>query len=103
MPDERLSPSVEIAFYFTVAEALTNVARYAGATQARVTVTVADGLATAEIVDDGCGGASATGGSGLRGLADRLEAIGGSLELESPPGGGTVVRAHAPLGSPAGP
>ena len=103
VPEERLSPSVEIAFYFTVAEALTNVARYAGATQARVTVTVDDGVATAEVADNGCGGASAAGGSGLRGLADRLEAIGGSLELESPPGGGTVVRACAPLGSLAGP
>ena len=79
------------------------MARYAGATQARVAVTVADGLATAEIVDDGCGGASAGGGSGLRGLADRLEAIGGSLELHSPPGGGTVVRACAPLDSSGGP
>ena len=97
--DERLSQSVETAIYFTVAEGLTNVAKYANATRARVSVAVLDGIATAEIADDGRGGASASGGSGLRGLADRLEAIGGSLELESPPGGGTVVRARVPVGS----
>ena len=103
VPEERLAQSVETAFYFTVAEALTNVAKYANATRACVTVAVQDGLATAEISDDGCGGASTATGSGLRGLADRLEAIGGSLEVESPEGGGTVVRACVPLGSPAGP
>ncbi len=97
--DERLSQSVETAIYFTVAEGLTNVAKYANATRARVSVAVLDGLATAEIADDGRGGASASGGSGLRGLADRLEAIGGSLELESPPGGGTLVCARVPVGS----
>jgi signal transduction histidine kinase len=80
-----------------VAEALTNVAKYAAATVVRVAVAVRDGEVLAEIADDGCGGASAANGSGLRGLADRLEAIGGSLELESPPGGGTVVRARVPL------
>ena len=94
--DERLSQPVETAIYFTVAEGLTNVAKYAHATCARVNVTLVDGLAIAEIADDGCGGATASGGSGLRGLADRLEAIGGLLELESPPGGGTVVRARVP-------
>jgi PAS domain S-box-containing protein len=97
VPDERLPQSVETAIYFTVAEALTNVAKYAGATRARVSVAVADGGATAEIADDGRGGANASGGSGLRGLSDRLEAIGGTLELESPPGGGTVVRARVPV------
>jgi PAS domain S-box-containing protein len=95
--DDRLPQSVETAIYFTVAEALTNVAKYAGATSARVVVAVADGLATAEIADDGRGGADPSGGSGLRGLTDRLEAVGGSLELESPPGGGTLVRARVPL------
>jgi len=97
VPDERLAQSVETAFYFTVAEALTNVAKYANATRACVTVVVDDRLATAEISDDGCGGASTATGSGLRGLADRLDAIGGSLEVVSPPGGGTVVRACVPL------
>jgi PAS domain S-box-containing protein len=97
--DERLSQSVETAIYFTVAEGLTNVAKYANATRARVSVAVLDGLATAEIVDDGRGGANASGGSGLRGLADRLEAVGGSLEVGSPPNGGTVLRARVPVGS----
>ena len=60
---------------------------------------VLDGLATAEIVDDGRGGANVSGGSGLRGLADRWEAIGGSLEVGSPAGGGTVLRARMPIGS----
>jgi PAS domain S-box-containing protein len=97
VPDDRLPQVVETALYFTIAEGLTNVAKYAEATKARVTVTVADGLATAEVVDDGRGGADAAGGSGLRGLADRLEAIGGTLEVESAAGGGTVVRARTPL------
>jgi signal transduction histidine kinase len=97
--DERLSQSVETAIYFTVAEGLTNVAKYANATHARVSVAVLDGLVNAEIVDDGRGGATASGGSGLRGLADRLEALGGSLEVGSPPSGGTVLRARVPVGS----
>jgi PAS domain S-box-containing protein len=98
IPEERLPQSVETALYFTIAEGLTNVAKYADATRARVEVAVSDGLATAEVADDGRGGATAAaGGSGLRGLADRLEAIGGSLEVESPPGGGTVLRARVPL------
>ena len=100
--EEPLSQSVETAIYFTVAEGLTNVAKYANATRCRVSVAVLDGAATAEIADDGCGGANASGGSGLRGLADRLEAIGGSLELKSPPGGGTVVCARVPVGSSTG-
>jgi PAS domain S-box-containing protein len=99
VPEERLSRAAETALYFTVAEALTNVAKYANATRARVSVAVLEGFATAEVADDGRGGARASGGSGLRGLADRLEAIGGSLEVESPPGGGTLVRARVPLGS----
>jgi len=97
--EERLSQSVETALYFAVAEGLTNVAKYANATRARVSVAVLDGLATAEIVDDGRGGANPSGGSGLRGLADRLEAVGGSLEVGSPPSGGTVLRARVPVGS----
>jgi PAS domain S-box-containing protein len=94
---ERLPQPVETALYFTVAEALTNVAKYADAAHARVTVAVENGVAVAEIADDGRGGARASGGSGLRGLADRLGAIGGSLELESPTDAGTVVRARVPL------
>ena len=95
--EERLPESVETALYFMVAEALTNVAKHAHATSARVGVSVDDGIATAVVADDGCGGASADGDSGLRGLADRLDAIGGSLEVESPHGGGTLVRARVPI------
>ena len=98
VPATRLPQSVETALYFTVAEALTNVAKHANATRATVTVSIADLCATAEIADDGRGGATTGGGSGLRGLSDRLEAIGGAIAIESPPGGGTVVRARIPLG-----
>jgi PAS domain S-box-containing protein len=94
---ERLPQTVETAIYFTISEALTNVAKYADATVARVGVALDDGFVTAEIADDGRGGADAAGGSGLRGLVDRLEAIGGTLDLQSPPGGGTVVRARVPV------
>jgi PAS domain S-box-containing protein len=97
MPDERLPQAVETALYFTIAEALTNIAKYAEATKARVGVVVEDDVVTAEIADDGRGGADARGGSGLRGLSDRLDALGGSLEVENPDGAGTVVRARIPL------
>ncbi len=96
---ERLPAGVETAAYFVVAEALTNVAKHAGATHARVTVRRAppDG-AVVEIADDGAGGAAFGGGTGLRGLEDRVGALDGTLELESPAGGGTLVRACFPLG-----
>ena len=68
---ERAAPAVEAAIYFTIAEALTNVAKYAQATQASVTIEVQDGTLVAEVTDDGVGGASMAGGSGLRGLEDR--------------------------------
>jgi PAS domain S-box-containing protein len=92
----RASPRLEAAVYFTVAEALTNVAKYAQARSAAVTIRVDDGMLVAEVADDGVGGASASAGSGLRGLADRVEAIGGTLEIESPIGAGTTVRARIP-------
>ena len=98
---ERAAPAAEAAIYFTVAEALTNVAKYAGASSASVSVEVRDGALVAEVADDGVGGARPASGSGLRGLADRLDAVGGSLDVESPRGGGTVVRARAPLVLPA--
>jgi signal transduction histidine kinase len=94
---ERVQPVVESAVYFTVAEALTNVAKHAAATRATVEVELRDGSLVAEIADDGVGGAHNGAGTGLRGLADRLEAVGGTLRVESPDGGGTVVRAHVPL------
>jgi signal transduction histidine kinase len=94
---ERLPPAVETAIYFTVAEALTNVAKHAHATRASVTIDIADGVITAEIADDGIGGATTTTCSGLRGLADRLDALGGTLTVHSPRGGGTRIHARAPL------
>jgi signal transduction histidine kinase len=95
-PDERLPGSVEIALYYVVAEALTNVAKYARASKAIVRVSRDDGLIVAEVADNGVGGADPSGG-GLRGLADRGEALEGRLEIESPPGAGTRVRAIVPV------
>ena len=95
---QRLAPPIETALYYTVAEALTNVVRYAGASSATVRLHRGEAWAEAEIADDGCGGADGRHGSGLRGLEDRLGAVDGALELESPPGGGTRLRARVPLG-----
>jgi len=93
---EDLPPAVEAAAYFVVMEALTNVAKYASASAAEVTVTRHDGHVVVGVQDDGIGGADPAGGSGLAGLADRVAALGGRLDVESPPGGGTVVRAEMP-------
>ncbi|HEX6744407.1 MAG TPA: GAF domain-containing protein [Solirubrobacteraceae bacterium] len=95
--DERLPETVEAAAYFVVCEALTNVAKYAHASAARVRVERSDGHATVEVVDDGVGGADERDGSGLRGLADRVEALGGRLVVTSPVGEGTAVRARLPV------
>ena len=76
---------------------LTNAAKHAEAESVRVAVRCADGHALVEVSDDGVGGADAGGGSGLRGLADRVEALGGRLELESPAGKGTKLTARLPL------
>jgi signal transduction histidine kinase len=96
MPSERLPEKVEAAAYFVVAEALTNVARYAEATHARIDVTRDDGQVTVAIADDGVGGADPAKGSGLRGLADRVAALDGRLEVDSEAGRGTTVRAVIP-------
>jgi signal transduction histidine kinase len=98
LPDERLPVAVETAAYFVIAEALTNVAKYADATAATVSVVRTDGHAVVEIRDDGVGGADPSGGSGLRGLSERVAALDGELELESPEGAGTTVRARLPCG-----
>jgi signal transduction histidine kinase len=98
LPDERLPGPVEVAAYYVVAEALTNVAKYAEASSARIRVAVADGEAVVEVADDGVGGADPSAGSGLVGLTDRVEAVSGRLEVESPAGEGTRVRAYFPLG-----
>jgi signal transduction histidine kinase len=92
----RLPSAVEAAAYFVVMEALTNVAKYASASAAEVRVRQIDGHITVDVQDDGTGGADPSGGSGLAGLADRVAALGGRLTVESPPGGGTVVRAEMP-------
>jgi signal transduction histidine kinase len=96
IPDERLSEPVEAAAYYLIAEALTNVAKYASAAKVHVGVAVTDANVVVEVSDDGIGGADPGGGSGLRGLADRVEALGGSLEVTSPAGGGTSLRAEIP-------
>ena len=95
-PAERLPDRVESAAYFVVAEALTNVAKYAQANHASVNVRRANGQVLVEVSDDGVGGADPATGTGLRGLFDRLSAVGGRLEVESPPGQGTTVRAAIP-------
>jgi PAS domain S-box-containing protein len=95
--ERRLDPGVETALYYTIAEALTNVDRYAGATRAIVRVRLDGDAVEVEIEDDGSGGADRTRGSGLRGLEDRLGTVGGVLEVASPPGEGTRLRARVPL------
>jgi signal transduction histidine kinase len=99
VPEDRLPQSIEAAAYFVVAEALTNVARYAQATHASVSVARVNGSVTVEVSDDGVGGADPATGSGLRGLADRVAALDGRLEVSSPAGAGTTVRAVLPCGS----
>jgi PAS domain S-box-containing protein len=97
MPDERLPEPVEAGAYYLIAEALTNVAKYANATTVRVAVAASAGRAAVEVSDDGVGGADPASGSGLRGLADRVEALGGSLAVTSPVGAGTTLRAEIPF------
>jgi signal transduction histidine kinase len=94
--DERLPPPVETAAYFVVAEALTNIVRHSHATHAAVTIARAADQLDVEVFDDGIGGVDMEAGSGLRGLQDRLAAIGGTLVVASPPTGGTRLRAAIP-------
>jgi PAS domain S-box-containing protein len=103
MPEGRLPTEVEAAAYYVISEALANVTRYAGADHATVAVTAADGAVSVKVADDGAGGADPARGSGLRGLADRVEAIGGRLEIASPPGAGTKIRAVLPFEAPRDP
>ena len=94
---EGLPPPVESAAYFVVSEALANVAKYARANHASVTVRRSNGRVSVEVRDDGVGGADPGGGSGLRGLADRVAALDGTLAVESPAGGGTRLHAEIPV------
>src|SRR5262249_7120900 len=96
LPDGRLPDSIEAAIYYLVAEAITNVAKYAQATEASVAVERSNGIATVVVSDDGVGGAKPVAGSGLVGLADRVEALGGRLHIDSPPGRGTRLSAEIP-------
>ena len=102
-PGGRLPAAVEAAAYFVVAEALTNVVRYAHATHARVLVTRVRGSVVVEVADDGIGGADPAKGSGLRGLGDRVAALDGRLEVDSAAGRGTTVHAVIPCGADAAP
>jgi signal transduction histidine kinase len=97
LPSDRLPKPIEAAAYFVVAEALTNVVKYAHANQATVSVTRRNGNAVVEVADDGIGGADPDRGSGLRGLADRVSALDGRMLLDSPAGAGTRLRAEIPV------
>jgi signal transduction histidine kinase len=97
LPSERLPEAVEAATYYVVAEAITNVAKYARATHATVRVSRADGTVTVDVADDGVGGADSTRGTGLRGLAARVQAIDGRMDIESPPHRGTRITAEFPV------
>jgi signal transduction histidine kinase len=94
--DGRLPERLEVAAYYVVSESLANVAKHARATSASVQVERDQGQVVVEIVDNGVGGADTERGTGLRGLADRVEALGGRLRVWTPHGGGTRVRAEMP-------
>jgi signal transduction histidine kinase len=96
----RLPEPVEVAAYYAVAEALANIAKYAGASAAEVEAIADDGVLQVWVRDDGRGGADFGGGSGLAGLKDRIEALGGRISLHSPPGAGTTVQIALPLRGP---
>ena len=97
LPRERLPASMETTAYFVVAEALTNATKHAGCSCAEVDAQVGGEWLVVRVRDDGVGGADASAGSGLRGLADRVSALGGALEIDSPPGRGTTIEARLAL------
>jgi signal transduction histidine kinase len=96
LPTERLAGPVEVAAYYVVAEAITNVAKYAHASHVTVSIRRSNGRATVTVSDDGVGGADPSQGTGLRGLADRLEALNGRLHVDSPAARGTRLSAEIP-------
>ena len=98
--EHRLPDRVEAAAYFTASEALTNASKHASATRVWISLEVADDTLHVLIRDDGVGGADASRGSGLTGLKDRIEAVGGMIQVESPPGSGTTIEVQSPI-SPA--
>jgi signal transduction histidine kinase len=95
--ETRPADPIEVAAYYVVSEALTNTTKHARASCARVTFEQRDGLMHLSIYDDGVGGADPAGGSGLIGLRDRVQALGGSIEFKSPPGEGTAIVVELPL------
>ena len=97
VPELELPERVALAAYFVVCESLANIVRYARAGNARVRVAIDDGALCVEVRDDGIGGADPGAGTGLRGLIDRMQIVGGSLDVVSPPGAGTRVTARIPL------
>ena len=100
--EQRLPDRVEVAAYYTVAEALTNASKHSGATRAWVSVRKQDGALQLSVRDDGAGGADPTQGTGLIGLRDRVEALGGTIEIDSPPGRGTRIDVAIPVSPPSG-
>jgi signal transduction histidine kinase len=101
--EHRLPDQVEVAAYYTVSEALTNVSKHAGATRVWVSLRVEDDMLLLSIRDDGVGGAEPSRGSGLTGLRDRIEALAGRIKIESPSGSGTLVEVEIPIAGPADP
>jgi signal transduction histidine kinase len=97
VPDKRLPPTVEVAAYYVVSEAITNAAKYASASRVTVAVSQSNGSALVCVADDGVGGADPARGSGLHGLVDRVEALAGRLHVHSPPNGGTRINVEIPL------
>ncbi|MDA0159565.1 ATP-binding protein [Solirubrobacter ginsenosidimutans] len=98
---ERFEEPVEVAVYYVASEALTNAAKHAYASRAEVSVKHRDGWLELTVSDDGRGGANASHGSGLAGLAERVEAVGGTLQIESAPDAGTAIRAQLPARRPS--
>jgi PAS domain S-box-containing protein len=99
--EQRLPDYVEVAAYYTVSEALTNASKHANATRVWVSLRVGDDMLLLSIRDDGVGGADSNRGSGLTGLRDRIEALGGRIQIESPSGSGTLVEVEIPIAGPA--
>ena len=97
VPESRLPEPIEVAFYYVAAESLANIAKYAHATSAGLSLATSSEVAVLRVRDDGVGGANAAAGSGFAGLADRMEALGGTLDVDSPAGAGTTVTATVPL------
>jgi signal transduction histidine kinase len=98
---ERLPAAIEAALFFVCSEALTNAAKHSDASRVTIEVDAGDRRVVVAIADDGVGGAVVRRGSGLAGLVDRVEALGGTLLIDSPPGGGTRVVASLPLSTSA--